>query len=194
MQNSDLSDKEFAELDAFLLSDRCPDDAMTMDCLHGFLTALALAPTPPDSAQWLPYVWGGDENEQPKFKNEKEQARLSGMVQRFLAEIDMTLEVALRDYEPLFCEFRQGKKTLLDGEAWCGGFWEGMHLSHTWDMLEASECAPLLRPLYLLGADELEEEELELLDTPEKIHKLSVEAEANLPHILKYCLQRRRIN
>ena len=34
-----LSDKEFNELDQFLLSERSPDDAMTMDTLHGFLTA-----------------------------------------------------------------------------------------------------------------------------------------------------------
>ena len=39
-----LSEKEFDELDQFLLSDRCSDDAMTMDTLHGYLTAIAIGP------------------------------------------------------------------------------------------------------------------------------------------------------
>ena len=39
-----LSEKEFDELDNFLLSDRAPEDAMTMDTLHGFLTAIAIVP------------------------------------------------------------------------------------------------------------------------------------------------------
>lgn len=39
-----LSDKEFDELDKFLLSDRTADDCMTMDALHGYLTALVIGP------------------------------------------------------------------------------------------------------------------------------------------------------
>ena len=30
-----MSDKEFDELDRFLMSERCSDEAMTMDALHG---------------------------------------------------------------------------------------------------------------------------------------------------------------
>ena len=37
-----LSEKEFDELDSFLLSERSPEDAMTMDMLHGYLTAFRL--------------------------------------------------------------------------------------------------------------------------------------------------------
>ncbi|MET0981463.1 MAG: UPF0149 family protein, partial [Telluria sp.] len=39
-----LTEKEFDELDQFLLSERSPDDAMTMDTLHGYLTAIAIGP------------------------------------------------------------------------------------------------------------------------------------------------------
>lgn len=194
MQDQHLSDKEFAELDRFLLSERCPEDAMTMDCLHGFLSALALAPQALPTEVWLPLVWCTEDGAKPQFKNDKEEERMTSLVQRFLAEIELTLQVSAKDYEPLFCEFKQGKKSLLDGEAWCGGFWEGMHLSDSWSWLENSPCAPLLRPLYLLGADELEEEELPLLDSPEKVNKLSLEAEANLMQIIKFCLQRKKAN
>jgi uncharacterized protein YecA (UPF0149 family) len=53
-----LSDAEFDELDDFLLSDRCADDVMTMDTLHGYLTALAIGPQEVLMAEWLPRVWG----------------------------------------------------------------------------------------------------------------------------------------
>ncbi len=39
-----LSDKEFDELDDFLLSDRCAKDSMTMDSLHGYMTVLVVGP------------------------------------------------------------------------------------------------------------------------------------------------------
>ena len=55
-----LSDKEFDELDAFLLSDRTSDDAMTMDTLHGFLTAILIGPETIMPSEWLPKVWGDD--------------------------------------------------------------------------------------------------------------------------------------
>ena len=48
-----LSEKEFDDLDNFLLSDRCSDDAMTMDTLHGYLTAIAIGPETIMPAEWL---------------------------------------------------------------------------------------------------------------------------------------------
>ena len=41
-----MSDKEFDELDRFLMSEQCSDEAMTMDALHGYLTAIAIGPEP----------------------------------------------------------------------------------------------------------------------------------------------------
>ncbi len=51
-----LSDKEFNELDKFLMSDSVGDDGMTMDALHGYLTAIALGPEMIPMAEWLPTV------------------------------------------------------------------------------------------------------------------------------------------
>ncbi|MEB0163729.1 YecA family protein, partial [Glaciimonas sp. CA11.2] len=53
-----LSDKEFDELDDFLLSDRCGEESMTMDTLHGYLTALVIGPEQVLLGEWLPHVWG----------------------------------------------------------------------------------------------------------------------------------------
>jgi uncharacterized protein len=188
-----LSDKEFNELDQFLLSDRCPDDAMTMDSLHGYLTAIAIGPEMIPLEEWLPKVWGEESEKGPKFKNDKESARIINLIGRFMNEIMITLEVAPKEYEPLFCEHEWEGKTLVDGEAWAWGFWEGMSLREAaWQPIRDSNLAPLLRPIYLLGADEIEEDELPLVDDPMKCHKLSIEIEANIPEIHRFWLPLRK--
>ena len=193
-----LSDKEFDELDQFLLSERCPDDAMTMDTLHGFLTAIAIGPEDIMLAEWLPHVWGGGDEVDgagagPKFKSPKEAERITGLILRFMNEIAVTLEVAPKEFEPLFCEHEHEGQTLIDAEAWCWGFWEGLELrTDAWDPIFQSNLAPLMRPLYLLGADEIEEDELTLMDNPVKAHKLAIEIESNLPDIYRFFLPLRK--
>src|SRR5690606_5455963 len=154
-----LSDKEFDELDKFLLSDRTADDCMTMDALHGYLTALAIGPEEVPLVEWLPPIWGTDEKAAPKFKTEKEYERIIGLIARFMNEIAITLEVAPKEYEPRFCEHGWEGKPVIDGEAWAWGFTEGMNLRvDAWQPIHEAEVAPLLRPFYLLGAEEIEEE------------------------------------
>ena len=196
-----LSDKEFDELDQFLLSERCPEDAMTMDTLHGFLTAIAIGPEDIMLAEWLPHVWGnavdnpaGKETATgPTFKNAKESERIIGLISRFMNEIMVTLEVAPKEFEPLFCEHEHEGKTLIDAEAWCWGFWEGLEMrNEAWDPIFQSNFAPLMRPIYLLGADDVEEDELELMDNPVKAHKLAIEIESNLPDIHRFFMPLRK--
>ena len=81
---------------------------------------------------------------------------------------------------------------MLDAEAWCWGFLEGVSLRESeWDPLQASPQALLLRPIYLLGAEEIEEEEVALVDDPAKCHKLAVEVEASIPQIQRFWAARR---
>ncbi|HEX8614535.1 MAG TPA: UPF0149 family protein [Telluria sp.] len=188
-----LSEKEFDELDQFLLSDRSAEDAMTMDTLHGYLTAVAMGPETIMPAEWLPKVWGEDEKSVPKFKNAKEEERIVELIMRFMNEVLVTFEVAPKEFEPLFCEAEHEGTMLLDGEAWCWGFWEGMELRPgSWDPIWESDLAPLMRPIYLLGADEIEEEELKEVDTPMKGHKLALDIQANLPAIHRFWVPLRK--
>jgi uncharacterized protein len=188
-----LSDKEFAELDKFLLSDRCADDGMTMDSLHGYLTALAIGPEIVPMPEWLPNVWGTSAKQTPTFRTEKESERIIGLIARFMNEIMITLEVAPKEYEPLFCEYEADGRMVLDGEAWAWGFWEGIQLrADAWEPIFASPLAPLMRPIYLLGAEEIEEEEMTLVDTPLKCHKLTVEIESAIPDIYRFWLPQRK--
>lgn len=188
-----LSEKDFDELDQFLLSERSPEDAMTMDTLHGFLTAVAIGPETIMPAEWLTHVWGEDSLRGPTFKNPKEEERIIGLIMRFMNEVLVTFEVAPKEFEPLFVEHDYEGQTLIDAEAWCWGFWEGMEMRPgSWDPIWESEVAPLMQPIYLLGADEIAPEELKLVEDPVKAHKLAIELEANLPDIYRFWVPRRK--
>jgi uncharacterized protein len=188
-----LSDKEFNELDKFLLSDRCADEGMTMDSLHGYLTALAIGPEIIPVGEWLPRVWGSSIEDMPKFKSDMEFDRITGLIARFMNEIAITLEVAPKEFEPLFCEYEWEGRVVLDGEAWAWGFWEGMNLrAAAWEPIRSSSIAPLLRPIYLLGAEEIDEQELLLVDNPIKCHKLTIQIEAAIPEIARFWLMHRK--
>jgi uncharacterized protein len=62
----------------------------------------------------------------------------------------------------------------------------------SWQPIWDADVADLMRPIYLLGADEIEEEELALVEDPVKAHKLALELEANLPNIYKFWLPLRK--
>jgi uncharacterized protein len=188
-----LSEKEFDELDQFLLGERTPEDAMTLDHLHGYLTAIAIGPDTIMPSEWIPRIWGEDGNQAPKYKNEKEADRIFNLIMRFYNEVVITFEVAPKEFEPLFVEHEHEGKALLNAEAWCWGFWEGMELhAGSWDEIWESDIAGLMRPIYLLGADEIQEEELPEVEDPVKAHKLAQDIEANLPAIHKFWLTRRK--
>lgn len=188
-----LTDREFDELDHFLLSDRCSDECMTLDALHGFLTALLIGPAPVTMEEWLPRIWGPSAKDAPKFRTPKEMERITGLIARFNNEIAMTFEVAPKDFEPLFSQFDADGHQYIDGEPWAWGFWEGMQMrAQDWDAAWESDLGPLLQPIYLLGAEELEDDEMPLVDTPAKVHRLSLEIEAALPEIRRYWIAHRK--
>jgi uncharacterized protein len=188
-----LTDKEFNELDQFLLSDRCADDGMTMDALHGYLTALVIGPEEVPMAEWLPRAWGSFAAEGPRFSSEKQSQRIIGLIARFMNEIAITFEVAPKEFEPLYCEHEWEGRTLIDAEAWAWGFWEGIDLrAQAWAPIWNSSLADLMQPIYLLGAEEIEDQEMTLVDDPLKRHKLAIEMEAAIPPIQRFWAPHRK--
>ena len=188
-----LTDREFDELDRFLLSDRCSDECMTLDALHGFLTALSIGPDMPTIEEWLPHVWGPTPRDAPRFRSPEERQKFVGLIARFAAEIALTFEVAPKEFEPLFSQFEADGQTYIDGEPWAWGFVEGMELrAAVWNEALDSDLEPLLRPILLLGAEDLQPEETALVDTPAKVHRLSLEIEAAVPEIRRYWLAQRK--
>lgn len=57
---------------------------------------------------------------------------------------------------------------------------------------ESEEIGPLLQPIYLLGAEEIEEEEMRFVDTPEKCHELALTLEASIPAIRRFWVPLRK--
>ncbi len=182
-----MSEKEFDELDHFLMSEQCSDETMAMDALHGYLTAIAIGPELLPTDEWLPRVWGPEPDDEPEFHNAAQAARIRHLCERTLEDILVTLAVAPNDFEPLFCEHQWKGKPVLDAEAWAWGFTEGMQLrASAWQALENSPQAGLLRAIHLLGAEEIEEEAVKLVDDPLKCHKLAIEIEASIPQINRF--------
>ncbi|NCW85765.1 MAG: YecA family protein [Oxalobacteraceae bacterium] len=133
-----LSDKEFDELDRFLMSSHCGDETMAMDALNGYLTAIAIGPVSIPAEQWLPRIWGPTPEDAPKFRDAQQAARLHELLSRALQEIQVTFEVAPQDFEPLFSVHKVKGKELLDAEAWCWGFLEAISLNEAaWQPLPA---------------------------------------------------------
>lgn len=189
-----MSDKEFDELDRFLMSEQCSDEAMTMDALHGYLTAIAIGPESVPAEEWLPRVWGPEPEDEPEFRNPAQAERIHRLCERMLEDIVVTFAVAPKDFEPLFCEHQWKGKPVLDAEAWAWGFTEGMQLrASAWQALRESPQAGLLRAIYLLGAEEIEEEELALVDDPLKCHKLAIEIEASIPQIHRFWAAQKKL-
>ena len=62
-------------LDAFLLSDRAPEDSMGLSDLDGLLTGIAVVPELVTPSEWLPAVWGGEE---PAFGSTEEARDILG--------------------------------------------------------------------------------------------------------------------
>jgi len=187
-----LSDKEFDELDQFLLSDKSPEEAMTMDMLHGYLTALMIGPEPVPLAEWLPLVWGESGSGGFRFASEKEEQRITRLILRFMNDIAITLEVAPKEFEPLYCEYEEDGTTLLDAEGWAVGFWEGVNLrAQAWEPIWESDAGQLMEPIYLLGSDGLSDEEATAIESPAARERLALAIEANVPLIQRYWLPHR---
>jgi len=185
-----LTDQEFDELDRFLMSSQCGDETMAMDALNGYLTAIAIGPVDVAPAQWLPRIWGPTLQDAPKFRDAQQSARIHELLSRALEEIRVTFEVAPKDFEPLFSVHKFKGKELLDAEAWCWGFLEAISLNEAaWQPLRASSQAILLRAIDLLGAEEIDDTQLVLVDDPVKCHKLAVEVEASVPQIQRFWLK-----
>ncbi len=79
-----LSDDEFAELDALLLSDDLPEECMDAITLEGFLTAIAIGPITVTPDQWLPYVFANSsEDPMPEIPSLKIFQRLVNFIIRY---------------------------------------------------------------------------------------------------------------
>lgn len=159
LESPPLSDEELQVLDD-LLAGLPAAQAMNIEQLDGYLTALLLAPRPAATlagADWLPAVWGGDGDGDAPFASGKQKKRIIVMVLRHLHTLDRHIHRSPDRWEPVFsvAETEDGQE-LADAEDWCIGFLQATALDpEGWGTLfDDPVLGPLLLPVGLLGGDD----------------------------------------
>lgn len=143
-----LEDEQLDRLDDFLDSDQVDEDALDLISAHGFLVALAVAPSELPPTQWLEELFQGG----PRYADDAERDEI------------ITLLTLLRDNAVAVLE--QGglpelpfELTLGDEPAeetpigdWCAGFMEGVFSDESaWFQDDEEAAATLLLPFMLLS-------------------------------------------
>lgn len=151
-----LLDAELQALET-LLHELPADGAMTLDGLDGFLTALLIAPSRPlatwPTADWLPWVWGGDGDAGPAapapFASQRQRKKAVVSVLRHLRHLQEVFDRAPERWEPILSIAEQGADEWTDARDWCAGFLQAVDLDPVaWG---AAFADPALAPLLQLG-------------------------------------------
>ena len=140
-------------LDAFLLSDRAPEDSMGLSDLDGFLAGIAAGPELVAPGEWLPVVWDGAE---PAFASTEEASTVLGTIMGRYNEIVRALDAAPDAFDPAFWEGPDGGGIVVTD--WAAGFLDAVLLrAKAWEpLVRHSEASALILPLLVLGADDPE--------------------------------------
>ena len=194
---SPLSDEEMDELAEFLLSDETSDETMMPDRLDGYLTALVTSPAMPPASVWLPKVWGVTENDETAFSNYAQVEHITGLIMRHMSSLIMTIQENPEACEPIFdsAVYPDSTREYVDGEMWAYGFMTGINLQRQdWQpVFEEPEKFKILRPIYLLGTEDLTEEEEALIETPEQREKLAMLVPASVAELYHLWAPVRRV-
>lgn len=143
-----LEDDELERLDDFLDSERVDPDALDLISGHGFLVALAVAPSEVASATWIAELFHGE----PSFADDAERHEILGLLERLRSNAIATLEQGGLPELPFDLS--------LDGLApeetpigdWCAGFMEGVFLDEAaWFEHDEEAVATLLLPFMALS-------------------------------------------
>ena len=102
-----LSDEELDELDAFLMAEGMPEEAMDVAMLDGFFTALAIGPNTLLPSRWLPLVWGETESEPMQFADDVQVQRILGLVMRMYNDRIQSLEAEVADVKRQIADLQQ---------------------------------------------------------------------------------------
>ncbi|ARM30900.1 UPF0149 family protein [Prosthecochloris sp. HL-130-GSB] len=167
--DSPLSAQEMTELEDFLLSEKTSDNAMTLDMLDGYLTSVVIGPETLLPDDWMPYVWGLEDDAPPEFGSEEEVMRIMGLLLRYMNSLAGVFIDNPDAYLPLFerCSFENEEDEDMAVESWAYAFAVGIELCReSWKPLfDDEEASGLLLPVFILGKlgdewDTLSSEEL----------------------------------
>lgn len=187
-----LTSSELAELDHFLISGETSSSIMALDTLHGYLTAIAIAPTDTPPERWIGYIYDGRGDSSPNVPDPaSEEQRIDSYLKRLLEDILTALSDPDYFFSPLVMTRTFRRKQYADGEMWCYGFLQGIALNHgAWaDFLVCPTGRRLLQPIHLLGSDRVTAEEEALASTPSQRARLTAAIPAAVRAISDYFLE-----
>ena len=101
------------------------DDAMLLEELDGFIAGLLICPELIKPSEWLPVVWGSEEDE-PDFDSLDHLNRALGLVMEHYNDVARTLIERPDRYGPLFAVDKRHNETLW--EIWVAGFEKAVKL------------------------------------------------------------------
>lgn len=118
-----LKQADLTQLDHFLRSNSCGQEAMGLSYAHGFLTAVASGPERLDSAEWLRLVF-----DEPVFESGGEAEAMLNLALRLFHDIDHRLKTNV-GFMPIFDHIRNtANQQYTDAQPWCLGFTDGIKL------------------------------------------------------------------
>jgi uncharacterized protein len=160
-----LSEADLTALDAFLMSERSPEESMLLSDLDGFLTAIAVGPELVTPSEWMPIIWRW---ETPEFDSETEMQTVLGAILARYNEIVHGLNQDEPVCEPLYWE----------------GFLEGVDLRRkAWEPIFADPDAGIaMLPIIALCSDEHGDSLLDLDDEQENA------IAADVPELIPECV------
>ncbi len=164
-----LSEQELLELDAFLGSKRSPDNAMTLDGVDGFLTALVIGPVTLMPSEWMPFVLGTEKGDDPLFASAEQAQAIMQLLMRYMNTLVVTFRDDPEGFVPVFDYSTYACKEDEDSavNAWALAFVFGIELCYdAWkpifDLVDDpdDEASMILAPILLLAGQDAEEHEL----------------------------------
>jgi uncharacterized protein len=153
-----LEEKEIDELEAFLFSSRCSEEAMDFVSLHGLLTAIAVAPEDIPVSEWIEQLFDGT----PDYASENERERIEALLNREYQGLCMDLYHDEEIQLPCDLSLEQDDED-EDGPLltfWAQGFMEGVFMrEEQWFKDNEEETAELLLPI-MLASDLFDDEQM----------------------------------
>ncbi|MDN3557348.1 YecA family protein [Halomonas maura] len=173
-----LDDEALDRLDDFLESERVDADALDLIGAHGFLVALAVAPSDVPAATWLAELFHGE----PSFADEAEREATLGRLEALRHNAIEVLEGGGLPELPFDLELGGLAPEETPIGDWCAGFMEGVFLDETaWFADDEEAAATLLLPFMLLSGLFAEEPDMaELANDGERLEALV----AQLPELV----------
>ena len=154
----------------FLVSEDAPEDCLMISEINGFFAALHCGPEMIKPSEWLPVLWGG---EGPEYNTMAQAGKVMSILIRMHNQVGNELRSG-KQFEPLLYERPNpdGKDYIICDD-WCHGFCRGMQLwKPAWDTFVDDELYKLLRPIFIAGHPERNEDLKKHMDIDELLEKL----------------------